>query len=174
MAKASPGVVAVYTARDVEAAGFRPLPSMGVDALHARFRALASDGAVDAYEETFRGPALPAGTLADAEERRLAARGLPGTVTIRPHKPLAARLESGERAHAARRPAEVTGNLVADERQPRRPEPMQRAELAVRIPPLRREGREAGDLGRHRDAATRQRQHQQEHRHRPYFQSEQW
>ena len=55
----------------------------------------------------------------------------------------------GRRAGACRRrPAEVTGNLVADERQPRRPEPMQRAELAVRVPPLRREGREAGDLGR--------------------------
>jgi acetylornithine deacetylase len=54
--------------------GFRPLPSHDVDALHARFRDCA--GAPERYEETFRGPPLPAGSVADAEERRLAARDL--------------------------------------------------------------------------------------------------
>ena len=36
--------------------------------------------------------------LRELVEEHLAARNLPGAVTIRPHKPLAARLESGERA----------------------------------------------------------------------------
>ncbi len=54
--------------------GFRPLPSQDVDALHARFRAMAGDGIQ--YEETFRGPSLPAGDAAAAEDRRLAARDL--------------------------------------------------------------------------------------------------
>jgi len=52
--------------------GFRPLPSQDVDALHAQFRDRAGEG-VD-YQETFRGPALPGGDIADAEERRLQAR----------------------------------------------------------------------------------------------------
>lgn len=61
--------------------GFRPLPSHDIDALHARFRACANDDALAHYEETFRGPPLPAGaafdsTGADAENRRLAARDL--------------------------------------------------------------------------------------------------
>ena len=56
--------------------GFRPLPSMSFEALHERFGALAGAGTVERYEETFRGPPLPAGTLADAEERRLEARDL--------------------------------------------------------------------------------------------------
>jgi acetylornithine deacetylase len=55
--------------------GFRPLPSQDVDALHAQFQALASPGASH-YEETFRGPSLPAGDVAAAEDRRLAARDL--------------------------------------------------------------------------------------------------
>lgn len=54
--------------------GFRPLPSQDMDALHARFRALAPDNAV--YADTFRGPSLPAGDVAQAETRRLAARDL--------------------------------------------------------------------------------------------------
>ena len=54
--------------------GFRPLPSQDTDALHARFRALAPDTAV--YEDTFRGLSLPAGDIAQVEERRLAARDL--------------------------------------------------------------------------------------------------
>jgi len=56
--------------------GFRPLPSQDIDALHARFGACAAVGALERYEETFRGPSLPAGDAATAEERRLAARDL--------------------------------------------------------------------------------------------------
>lgn len=48
--------------------GFRPLPSQDMDALHARFRGFAAEG-VD-YEETFRGPSLPAGAADQAESRR--------------------------------------------------------------------------------------------------------
>ncbi len=54
--------------------GFRPLPSHDIDVLHARFRDCA-DVSVQ-YEETFRGPSLPSGDVAAAEERRLAARDL--------------------------------------------------------------------------------------------------
>ena len=56
--------------------GFRPLPSHDIDALHAQFRDCASAEAIGRYEETFRGPPLPAGDVASAEERRLAARDL--------------------------------------------------------------------------------------------------
>jgi len=56
--------------------GFRPLPSHDIDALHLRFGACAAAGALERYEETFRGPSLPAGDTASAEERRLAARDL--------------------------------------------------------------------------------------------------
>jgi acetylornithine deacetylase len=56
--------------------GFRPLPSMSIDALHERFAMLVEAGAVERYEETFRGPSLPAGDVADAERRRLEARDL--------------------------------------------------------------------------------------------------
>ncbi|HEU4665814.1 MAG TPA: acetylornithine deacetylase [Dokdonella sp.] len=56
--------------------GFRPLPSMSIDALHERFAALVEAGAIERYEETFRGPSLPAGDVADAERRRLEARDL--------------------------------------------------------------------------------------------------
>jgi acetylornithine deacetylase len=56
--------------------GFRPLPSQDIDDLHARFGACAGVGALVRYEETFRGPSLPAGDIAVAEERRLAARDL--------------------------------------------------------------------------------------------------
>src|SRR5690606_17315447 len=55
--------------------GFRPLPSQDVDGLHTRFGACA-DGALERYEETFRGPSLPGGDVAQAEERRLQARDL--------------------------------------------------------------------------------------------------
>lgn len=55
---------------------FRPLPSMSTDALHAHLRALAGEGSIESYEETFRGPPLPAGGLDAAEKRRLAARDL--------------------------------------------------------------------------------------------------
>jgi acetylornithine deacetylase len=53
--------------------GFRPLPSMDTDALLAGFRACAEPPAAQ-FEETFRGPPLPAGDVAGAEQRRLAAR----------------------------------------------------------------------------------------------------
>lgn len=56
--------------------GFRPLPSMDLDGLHEQFRALADPKALAHYEETFRGPSLPAGDIARAEEKRLAARDL--------------------------------------------------------------------------------------------------
>jgi acetylornithine deacetylase len=57
--------------------GFRPLPSMSVDELHLRFGGLVEAGAIERYEENFRGPPLPAGEgIAQAEERRLAARDL--------------------------------------------------------------------------------------------------
>ncbi|WP_141452441.1 acetylornithine deacetylase [Pseudoxanthomonas sp. z9] len=56
--------------------GFRPLPSQDMDALHAQFCAFANPDALAEYEETFRGPSLPSGDVARAEERRLAARDL--------------------------------------------------------------------------------------------------
>ena len=56
--------------------GFRPLPSQDMDALHARFQSLVGDGALGQYVETFRGPSLPAGDVAEAEDKRLAARDL--------------------------------------------------------------------------------------------------
>jgi len=56
--------------------GFRPLPSMSIDTLHERFATLVDAGAIERYEETFRGPSLPAGDVADAERRRLEARDL--------------------------------------------------------------------------------------------------
>lgn len=55
---------------------FRPLPSQDADALHAQLRAFAAPEALAAYEESFRGPGLPAGDIAGAEARRLAARDL--------------------------------------------------------------------------------------------------
>jgi acetylornithine deacetylase len=56
--------------------GFRPLPSQDIDALHARFREFAQGAALESYVETFRGPSLPGGDVAQAEMRRLAARDL--------------------------------------------------------------------------------------------------
>jgi acetylornithine deacetylase len=56
--------------------GFRPLPSQDIDELHARFRGFAAPGDIESYTETFRGPPLPAGDAAAAEERRLIARDL--------------------------------------------------------------------------------------------------
>nr|WP_275672333.1 acetylornithine deacetylase [Thermomonas alba] len=56
--------------------GFRPLPSHDIDALHDRFRACAAPDALERYEETFRGPSLPAGDPADAGQRRQAAQAL--------------------------------------------------------------------------------------------------
>ncbi len=56
--------------------GFRPLPLQDFAELHATFRGFADAGALAEYEETFRGPSLPSGDVARAEERRLAARDL--------------------------------------------------------------------------------------------------
>jgi acetylornithine deacetylase len=52
----------------------RPLPSMTSERLLESLRTL--DPAPARFEETFRGPALPAGDIAQAEARRLAARDL--------------------------------------------------------------------------------------------------
>lgn len=54
--------------------GFRPLPSQSFEALHTALQACADTAGVDSYAETFRGPPLPAGNIAAAEERRLQAR----------------------------------------------------------------------------------------------------
>lgn len=56
--------------------GFRPLPSHDIDVLHAQFRACASPDALALYEETFRGPSLPAGKAGAAESRRRASQAL--------------------------------------------------------------------------------------------------
>ena len=56
--------------------GFRPLPSQEINALHAMFRDFVDPSALAHYEETFRGPSLPAGDVASAEDRRLQARDL--------------------------------------------------------------------------------------------------
>ena len=56
--------------------GFRPLPSMDVAQLHAHFEGLADPAALAHYEATFYGPSLPAGDVAQAEAKRLAARDL--------------------------------------------------------------------------------------------------
>jgi acetylornithine deacetylase len=75
--KVEGGIKANMTAPSAELRfGFRPLPSMSIDALHERFNATTNAGAVGSYEETFRGPSLPAGDVAAAEARRLEARDL--------------------------------------------------------------------------------------------------
>ena len=53
--------------------GFRPLPSMDTNALLDTFKRCAEPEPAE-FEETFRGPPLPAGDVANAEVRRLAAR----------------------------------------------------------------------------------------------------
>jgi acetylornithine deacetylase len=61
--------------------GLRPLPTMDPDALLARLRDLAEVPPAH-FEETFRGASLPAGDMATAEERRLAARDLADELSI--------------------------------------------------------------------------------------------
>jgi acetylornithine deacetylase len=56
--------------------GFRPLPSQDIDALHETLRGFVPATALAHYEETFRGPSLPAGDVALAEQKRLEARDL--------------------------------------------------------------------------------------------------
>ncbi|MET1025050.1 MAG: acetylornithine deacetylase [Pseudoxanthomonas sp.] len=53
--------------------GFRPLPSMDVDQLLETFAGFAEPAAAS-FAETFRGPSLPSGDIARAEDKRLAAR----------------------------------------------------------------------------------------------------
>ncbi|MHC9085840.1 acetylornithine deacetylase [Luteimonas sp. RIT-PG2_3] len=55
--------------------GFRPLPSMDIDGLLETFAGFAAPAAAH-FEETFRGPSLPSGDVAHAEERRLEARDI--------------------------------------------------------------------------------------------------
>jgi acetylornithine deacetylase len=75
--KVEGGIKANVVAPDADVRfGFRPLPSQDIDALHQRFGACAAAGALERYEETFRGPSLPGGDVALAEERRLQARDL--------------------------------------------------------------------------------------------------
>lgn len=61
--------------------GFRPLPSMDIDALLATFAGFAQPEAAH-FEETFRGPSLPSGDIARAEERRLAARDIADALNL--------------------------------------------------------------------------------------------
>lgn len=56
--------------------GFRPLPSHDINAMHLRLGSCARVGALERYQETFRGPSLPSGDVAAAEDRRLEARDL--------------------------------------------------------------------------------------------------
>jgi acetylornithine deacetylase len=62
--------------------GFRPLPSHSTDALHVQLRGFADVEALAHYEETFRGPSLPAGDAAAAEDRRLQARDLADALAL--------------------------------------------------------------------------------------------
>ncbi|MDE3073090.1 MAG: acetylornithine deacetylase [Pseudomonadota bacterium] len=55
--------------------GFRPLPTMEPDRLLESFRSLVEPPPCE-FGETFRGASLPAGDIASAEARRLAARDL--------------------------------------------------------------------------------------------------
>jgi len=68
--------------------GFRPLPSQDIDALHETFRGFADPSALAQYEETFRGPSLPAGDSASAEDRRLQARDLAEALGLPIGKPV--------------------------------------------------------------------------------------
>ncbi|MEO8671659.1 MAG: acetylornithine deacetylase [Tahibacter sp.] len=56
--------------------GFRPLPSMDSESLHTQFRECVAAESIASYAVTFAGPSLPAGDVAGAEARRLAARDI--------------------------------------------------------------------------------------------------
>lgn len=56
--------------------GFRPLPSQSFEELHDAFRSFTSEKVLASYENTFHGAPLPAGDVAQAENRRLEARDL--------------------------------------------------------------------------------------------------
>jgi len=77
------GIKANVIAPDAEVRfGFRPLPSQDIDELHRTFGGLADEGALARYQETFRGPSLPAGDIASAEERRLLARDIADSLNL--------------------------------------------------------------------------------------------
>lgn len=77
------GIKANMIAADAEVrVGMRPLPSVDPDALLADLRALA-DPPPAAFDETFRGPPLPA-AAADAGSRLADARGLAGRLGLEP------------------------------------------------------------------------------------------
>ncbi|HEX3896506.1 MAG TPA: acetylornithine deacetylase [Rudaea sp.] len=61
--------------------GFRPLPSMDSNDLLSEFRACAETDVAE-ITETFRGPSLPSGDIAQAESRRLAARDAADALNI--------------------------------------------------------------------------------------------
>ncbi|HVT32850.1 MAG TPA: acetylornithine deacetylase [Rhodanobacteraceae bacterium] len=61
--------------------GFRPLPSTDTDRLLATLRGLANPAGAE-FTETFRGPSLPAGDIADAESKRLVARDVADALGI--------------------------------------------------------------------------------------------
>ncbi len=61
--------------------GFRPLPSMDTDGLLHTLRSFAEVDPAE-FTETFRGPTLPAGDIANAETRRLEARDLADALDI--------------------------------------------------------------------------------------------
>ena len=76
------GIKANVIAPDAELRfGFRPLPSTDVDALLHTFRSFAEPAAAG-FMETFRGPSLPAGDVAQAESRRLAARDMADALNL--------------------------------------------------------------------------------------------
>ncbi|PJK08617.1 acetylornithine deacetylase [Lysobacteraceae bacterium NML95-0200] len=62
--------------------GFRPLPSQDMDELHRQFQGFAEPGTD--YEETFRGPSLPAGDASEAENRRREAEQLAASLGLPP------------------------------------------------------------------------------------------
>lgn len=76
------GIKANVTAPGAEVRfGFRPLPSMDTDALLDSFRGLAEPSPAE-FTETFRGPSLPGGDVAEAESKRLAARDVADALGI--------------------------------------------------------------------------------------------
>jgi len=62
--------------------GFRPLPSHSVDALLAMFRAMAPPAELVSFDELFRGPPLPAGQGALAQQQLQDARALAASLGL--------------------------------------------------------------------------------------------
>jgi acetylornithine deacetylase len=62
--------------------GFRPLPSQSFEELHQAFRSFTTEKALESYEDTFWGAPLPAGDVAQAENRRLEARDLADSLDL--------------------------------------------------------------------------------------------